>query len=184
MNFSAKLLLPLVRRLKLPLLLLVQPLSRQTSIAKFQGKVQRRSNMPNADCRHYIFERKPPPPLPPSSRVFTTFRILEISYISNVFFCFVYHSKIYFSDPDSNFNKYLCKITIFPVFWRLNCELCNVLITIPFVSFLSFGLLLFLYSINTKYSPRFQRHLLLVKFLFEGIRNFVWKSCQIIRNVV
>jgi hypothetical protein len=27
-------------------------------------------------------------------RVFTTFRILEISYISNVFFCFVYHSKM------------------------------------------------------------------------------------------
>jgi hypothetical protein len=101
-----------------------------------------------------------------------------------MFFCFVYHSKIYFSDPDSNFNKYLCKITIFPVFWRLNCELCNVLITIPIVPFLSFCLLLFLYSINMKYSPRFQRHLLLVKFLFEGIQNFVWKSCQIIQNVV
>ncbi len=100
------------------------------------------------------------------------------------FFCFVYHSKIYFQDPDSNFNKYLCKITIFLVFWRLNCELCNVLITIPFVPFLSFCLHLFLYSINTKYSPRFQRHMLLVKFLFEGIRNFAWKSCQILRNVV
>ncbi len=125
-----------------------------------------------------------PYPFTAASRVFTTFRILEISYISNVFFCFVYHSKIYFSDPDSSFNEYLCKITIFPVFWRLNCKLCNVLITIPFVPFLSFCLLLFLYSINTKYSPRFQRHLLLVKFLFEGIQNFVWKSCQIIRNVV
>ncbi len=108
-----------------------------------------------------------PYPFTAASRVFATFCILEISYISNVFFCFVYHSKIYFSDPDSNFNKYLCKITIFTVFWRLNCELCNVLITIPFVPFLSFCLLLFLYSINTKYRSRFQRHLLWVYFYLK-----------------
>ena len=35
-----------------------------------------------------------PYPFTAASRVFTTFRILEISYISNVFFCFVYHSKM------------------------------------------------------------------------------------------
>jgi hypothetical protein len=47
----------------------------------------------------------------------------DISYTRNFvyfecFFCFLYNSKIHFLDPDSNFNKYLCKITIFPVFWE------------------------------------------------------------------
>jgi hypothetical protein len=38
------------------------------------------------------------------SRVFTTFRILEISYISNVFFCFVYHSKM--AQISRNYTKF------------------------------------------------------------------------------
>ena len=52
-----------------------------------------------------------PYPFTAASRVFTTFRILKISYISNVFFCFVYHSKIYFTDLDSNFN-FFCFYTV------------------------------------------------------------------------
>jgi hypothetical protein len=43
---------------------------------------------------------------------------------------------------------------------------------------------LFLNSIITKYSSRFQRHLLLIKFLFEGIHNFVWKLSEITQNFV
>jgi hypothetical protein len=38
------------------------------------------------------------------SRVFTTFRILEISYISNLFFCFVYHSKM--AQISRNYTKF------------------------------------------------------------------------------
>jgi hypothetical protein len=67
-------------------------------------------------------------PFTAASRVFTTFRILEISYISNVFL------------------------------FRIPFE--NIL----FRSGFKFQFLLFLYSFNTQYSPRFQRHLLLVKF--------------------
>jgi hypothetical protein len=69
-----------------------------------------------------------PYPFTAASRVFTTFRILEISYIWNVFL------------------------------FRIPFE--NIL----FGSGFEFQFLLFLYSFNTQYSPRFQRHLLLVKF--------------------
>jgi hypothetical protein len=87
-----------------------------------------------------------PYPFTAASRVFTTFRILEISYISNVFFV---SSKIYFSDPDSNFN-FFCFYTVLIFNTVQNFkDIC--------------------YKLN---------------FLFENIRNFVWKSCQIIRNVV
>ncbi len=59
-----------------------------------------------------------------ASRVFTTFCILEISYISNVFFVSYTNENILFG------------------------------------SGFEFQFLLFLYSFNTQYSPRFQRHLL------------------------
>ncbi len=72
------------------------------------------------------------------------------------------------------------KFRIFRMFFLFCIPFENIL----FGSGFKFQFLLFLYSFNTQYSPRFQRQLLLVKFLFEGIQNFVWKSCQIIRNVV
>ena len=46
-----------------------------------------------------------PYPFTAANRVFTTFRILEISYISNVFFfCFVYHSKM--AQISRNYTKF------------------------------------------------------------------------------
>ncbi len=53
---------------------------------------------------------------------------------------------------------------------------CFFLFRIPYENILfgsgfEFQFFLFLYSFNTKYSPRFQRHLLLVTFLFEGLQN-------------
>ncbi len=55
-------------------------------------------------------------------RVFTTFRILEISYISNVFFCFVYHLKNgpNFAKFYEIFNANLYKI---PQYFEKFCDL-------------------------------------------------------------
>ncbi len=59
------------------------------------------------------------------------------------------------------------KFCIFRMFFLFRIPYENIL----FGSGFKFQFLLFLYSFNTKYSPRFQRHLLLVTFLFEGLQN-------------
>jgi hypothetical protein len=56
------------------------------------------------------------------TRVFTTFRILEISYISNVFFCFVYHSKM--AQISRNYTKFFyANLYKIPRYFEKFCDL-------------------------------------------------------------
>jgi hypothetical protein len=61
--------------------------------------------------------------------------------------------------------SYTPNLVYFECFFLFRIPIENIL----FGSGFEFQFLLFLYSFNTQYSRRFQRHLLLVKFLFEGI---------------
>ncbi len=56
------------------------------------------------------------------TRVFTTFRILEISYTSNVFFCFVYHSKM--AQISRNYTKFFyANLYKIPRYFEKFCDL-------------------------------------------------------------